>query len=249
MEQGKSWRIPAGISKTYLLLLVATQSNFNACVGNKSPGASLLILGRGGYAAAGITEDSPYYTGCMSIITSNKLTEYDEFAIKHWGEGGNNNGTITGEWTNPFPGSSLDKSSFSGGQLFGTNPGGEFRPNGFHDGLDFGSVDHPGSEIHAVHGGKVVYVGNPGISGLGACVIVINYDGLNMVYQEFANSTGNSRVKVGDQVKVGQVIGIRDTAHLHLGFTRMDWRQAQGHAFIDDGTWIDPLPFLNSSKK
>lgn len=58
-------------------------------------------------------------------------------------------------------------------------------------------------------------------------VIVINYDGLNMVYQEFANSTGNSRVKVGDQVKVGQVIGIRDTAHLHLGFTRMDWRQAQ----------------------
>ncbi|HAQ2697330.1 TPA: M23 family peptidase, partial [Enterococcus faecium] len=34
-----------------------------------------------------------------------------------------------------------------------------------------------------------------------------------------------------------------------LGFTRMDWRQAQGHAFIDDGTWIDPLPFLNSSKK
>ncbi|HAQ6739564.1 TPA: M23 family peptidase, partial [Enterococcus faecium] len=24
---------------------------------------------------------------------------------------------------------------------------------------------------------------------------------------------------------------------------------AQGHAFIDDGTWIDPLPFLNSSKK
>jgi hypothetical protein len=234
---------------SYYGFMVATQSNFNACVGNKSPGASLLILGRGGYAAAGITEDSPYYTGCMSIITSNKLTEYDEFAIKHWGEGGNDNGTITGEWTNPFPGSSLDKSSFSGGQLFGTNPGGEFRPNGFHDGLDFGSVDHPGSEIHAVHGGKVVYVGNPGISGLvGACVIVINYDGLNMVYQEFANSTGNSRVKVGDQVKVGQVIGIRDTAHLHLGFTRMDWRQAQGHAFTDDGTWIDPLPFLNSSK-
>ncbi|HAQ1091167.1 TPA: M23 family peptidase, partial [Enterococcus faecium] len=26
-------------------------------------------------------------------------------------------------------------------------------------------------------------------------------------------------------------------------------RQAQGHAFTDDGTWIDPLPFLNSSKK
>ncbi len=46
-------------------------------------------------------------------------------------------------------------------------------PHDFHDGLDFGSVDHPGSEIHAVHGGKVVYVGNPGISGLGdrKCVV------------------------------------------------------------------------------
>lgn len=207
---------------SYYGFMVATQSNFNACVGNKSSEAILLILGRGGYAAAGITEDSAYYKNCMSIINTNQLTEYDEFAIKHWGEGGNNNGPITGEWTNPFPGSSLDKNSFSGGQLFGTNPGGEFRPNGFHDGLDFGSVDHPGSEIHAMHGGKVVYVGNPGISGLGACVIVINYDGLNMVYQEFANSTGNSRVKVGDQVKVGQVIAIRDTEHLHLGFTRMD---------------------------
>ena len=83
--------------------MVATQSNFNACVGNKKPWRKFIDLRRGGYAAAGITEDSPYYTGCMSIITSNKLTEYDEFAIKHWGEGGNNNGTITGEWTNPFP--------------------------------------------------------------------------------------------------------------------------------------------------
>lgn len=232
---------------SYYGFMVATQSNFNACVGNKSPGADLLILGRGGYAAAGITEDSAYYQGCMSIIESNHLTEYDEFAIKHWGEGNSSNGTITGEWTNPFPGTSLDQSSFSGGQLFGTNPGGEFRPNGFHDGLDFGSVDHPGSEIHAVHSGTVTYVGNPGISQLGACVIVINYDGLNMVYQEFTNNGSNARVKVGDQVKVGQVIAIRDTEHLHLGFTRMDWLEAQGHGYTNDGTWIDPLPLLNSS--
>ncbi|EPI04430.1 peptidase, M23 family [Enterococcus faecalis 13-SD-W-01] len=229
--------------------MVATQSNFNACVGNKSPGADLLVLGRGGYAAAGIIESSPYYIGAMNIITSNKLTEYDEFAIKHWGEGNNDNGTITGEWTNPFPGSLLDRSSFQSYQLFGTNPGGEFRLNGFHDGLDFGSVDHPGSEVHAVHGGKVVFVGNPGISELGACVIVINDGGLNMIYQEFASSTSDARVKVGDQVKVGQVIGTRDTDHLHLGITRMDWRQAEAHAFTDDGTWIDPLTLLNSGKK
>jgi len=82
VEQGKSWRIPTGISKTYLLLLVATQSNFNACVGNKAPGQCLLILGRGGYAAAGITEGSACYQGAMGIIKSYNLTEYDEFAIK-----------------------------------------------------------------------------------------------------------------------------------------------------------------------
>lgn len=54
--------------------------------------------------------------------------------------------------------------------------------NGFYDGLDFGLVDYLGSEIYVVYGGKVVYVGNFGILGLGVCVIVINYDGLNMVY-------------------------------------------------------------------
>lgn len=72
-------------SFSYYGYMVATQSNFNACVGNKSPGECLLILGRGGYAAAGITESSDYYRGCMSIIESNKLVEtYDSFAIKHW---------------------------------------------------------------------------------------------------------------------------------------------------------------------
>lgn len=70
---------------SYYGYMVAKQSNFNACVGNKDPGACLLILGRGGYAAAGITELSPYYQGCISIINSNKLVEkYDSFAISKW---------------------------------------------------------------------------------------------------------------------------------------------------------------------
>lgn len=72
-------------SFSYYGYMVATQSNFNASVGNKSPGECLLILGRGGYAAAGITESSDYYQGCLSIIQSNKLVEtYDSFAINHW---------------------------------------------------------------------------------------------------------------------------------------------------------------------
>ncbi|WP_256925941.1 glucosaminidase domain-containing protein [Enterococcus faecium] len=77
--------------------MVATQSNFNQCVGNKDPGSCLLTLGRGGYAAAGITEGSPYYQGAMNIIKSYNLTEYDAFAIKHWNILPTKNTTITGK--------------------------------------------------------------------------------------------------------------------------------------------------------
>lgn len=72
-------------SFSYYGHMVASQSNFNACVGNKNPGECLLILGRGGYAAAGITIGSPYYINCMDIINKNNLTQYDEFAIQKWG--------------------------------------------------------------------------------------------------------------------------------------------------------------------
>ncbi len=235
---------------SYYGFMVASQTNFNACVGNKSPDECLLTLGRGGYAAAGISISSPYFTGCMSIIKSNNLTQYDDFAIKNWKEFGGNNGisggTVGGGWGWPFP--DVGQGSFSGGQLFGKNAGGEFRENGWHDGLDFGSVDHPGSKIHAVHGGTVTYVGNPNIGGLGACVIVINDSGLNMVYQEFATSTSNAKVKVGDKVKLGDVIGVRDTEHLHLGITKKDWLQAESSAFTDDGTWLDPLKLITTGK-
>lgn len=74
-----------------------------------------MILGWGGYVVLGIIEDSLYYIGCMLIIIFNKLIEYDEFVMKYWGEGGNDNGIIIGEWMNLFFGSSLDKSFFSGG--------------------------------------------------------------------------------------------------------------------------------------
>lgn len=81
---------------SYYGYMVATQSNFNQCVGNTDPGSCLLILGRGGYAAAGITESSAYYQGAMGIIKSFNLTEYDEFAIKNWGKGGSSQPSIGG---------------------------------------------------------------------------------------------------------------------------------------------------------
>lgn len=84
-EGGNYMKFPnAKASFSYYGYMVASQSNFNASVGNKSPGDVLLILGRGGYAAAGITESSPYFTGAMGIIQSNNLTQYDEFAMSKW---------------------------------------------------------------------------------------------------------------------------------------------------------------------
>lgn len=71
-------------SFNYYGFMVASQSNFNASVGLKNPSESLLILGRGGYAAAGITENSPYHSTAMNFIQENNWQEYDNFAISKW---------------------------------------------------------------------------------------------------------------------------------------------------------------------
>lgn len=140
----------------------------------------------------------------------------------------------------PIPNTNIDPSSFMTGQLFGhTRPGWE--TGDFHNGLDFGSIDHPGSEMIAVIDGVVTHVGN--MSGLRAYV-VINDGEYNIVYQEFSYNTGNIKVRVGDRVKKGQLLAIRDADHLHLGFTKVDFMTALGSSFTDDGTWEDPLNFL-----
>lgn len=83
-------------SFSYYGYMVASQSNFNQSVGNKSPSEVLLILGRGGYAASGITESSPYFTAAMAIIENNNLTKYDDFAIKRWQSTPASNSTVSG---------------------------------------------------------------------------------------------------------------------------------------------------------
>ncbi|WP_241700014.1 phage tail protein [Ligilactobacillus salivarius] len=144
-------------------------------------------------------------------------------------------------WGWPFP--DVGEGNFTGGQLFGVNAGGEFRPNGFHDGLDFGSVDHPGSAVHAVHGGKVIIKSY--MDGLGNYV-VISGGGYNVVYQEAFSSADKITVNVGDTVKTGDVIGYRDTDHLHVGVTRQDFNIAVGKSFTNDGTWLNPLDLIKS---
>lgn len=147
-------------------------------------------------------------------------------------------------WGWPFP--STGEGSFLGGQLFGKNPGGEFRPNGFHDGLDFGSIDHPGSEIHAIHGGKVTVGPAWGNGGIGWYVVITDSTGLNVEYQEAFSNAANIHVHVGDTVHTGDVIGIRDRDHVHIGITRHSFPEAFSHAFSNDGTWLNPLDTIKN---
>lgn len=147
--------------------------------------------------------------------------------------------TTSGGWGWPFP--DVGEGNFMQVQRFGNDGG--YRQNGFHDGLDFGSVDHPGRDIHAIHGGKVTIKSYMG--GLGNYV-VISGGGYNVVYQEAFSSASNIIVNVGDAVKVGDVIGYRDTSHLHVGVTKADFNVAVGKSFTNDGTWLDPLELIKN---
>lgn len=145
-----------------------------------------------------------------------------------------------GSWGWPFP--DVGEGNFMQVQRFGYDGG--FRPNSFHDGLDFGSVDHPGSEVHAVHGGKVIIKSYMG--GLGNYVVIHSDDGYNIVYQEAFSSMSNIRVNVGDVVKTGDVIGYRNTDHLHIGITKVDFNTAVGKSFTNDGTWLNPQEIIRN---
>ena len=148
--------------------------------------------------------------------------------------------TLTNGWGWPFP--SVGEGSFSQAQRFGYDGG--YRTNSFHDGLDFGSVDHPGSEVHAIHGGTVVFKGYMG--GLGNYVVTHSTDGFNIVYQEAFSSADQIRVNIGDKVKTGDVIGWRNTDHLHVGVTKADFYDAVKKSFTNDGTWLDPQALIKN---
>ncbi len=160
--------------------------------------------------------------------------------IKGWGGHTNSGG---GSWGWPFP--SVGEGTFTSGQLFGVQPGGGFRTNGFHDGLDFGSIDHPGSDVHAIHGGKVTKKAWGG-NEIKWYVVITDNSGINVEYQEAFSNAGNIIVNEGDTVSTGQIIGHRDTDHLHIGITRHGFPEAFNHAFLNDGTWIDPQQTIKS---
>lgn len=161
--------------------------------------------------------------------------------IKSWG--GHTQQAGGGSWGWPFPG--VGEGHFMDAQLFGVHPG-NGRPNNFHDGLDFGSIDHPGSEVHAVHGGTCTVSRAWGNGGINWYCVIQDASGLNVEYQEAFGSSGDIFINIGQKVKTGDVIGRRDTSHLHIGITRHNIQEAFGHAWSNDGTWIDPLSTIKN---
>lgn len=161
--------------------------------------------------------------------------------IKSWGgHTVQNSGADGGGWGWPFP---CGEGSFMSAQLFGVHPG-NGRPNNFHDGLDFGSIDHPGAEVHAIHGGKVTQIAYG--AGVEWYCVVTDSTGLNVEYQEAFSNPGLFRVQVGQTVKTGDVIGIRDGTHVHIGITRMAIPAAFAHWASNDGTWLDPQQMIKT---
>ena len=158
--------------------------------------------------------------------------------IKGWGGHTVTNG---GSWGWPFP--SVGEGHFMDGQLFGTHPG-NGRTNNFHDGPDFGSIDHPGSEVHAIHGGTVKIVGYT--AGLDWYCVVDTGEYL-VVYQEAFASRNNIYVQEGQHINTGDVIGVRNTSHVHIGITRQhNFNVALANSFNNNGTWLDPLQIIKN---
>lgn len=144
------------------------------------------------------------------------------------------------KWGWPFP--SVGEGHFMSKQLFGYHQG-NGRRNNFHDGLDFGSVDHPGSAIHAIHGGTVIEIGYMG--GIKWYVLTHSTDGYDIVYQEAFSSKSKIAVKVGQTFKRGHIIGYRDTNHLHIGICKKPYKWTDGvsHSFTS-WHWLDPLKLI-----
>lgn len=155
--------------------------------------------------------------------------------IKRWGGHSNAAG---GTWGWPFP--DVGEGHFSQVQQFGYDGG--HRQNSYHAGVDFGSVDHPGREVHCIHGGTVTI--KSAMGGLGNFVVIHTPEGFNIVYQEAFSSPSNIIVNVGQKVKTGDVIGYRDTDHVHIGVTKQDFYQAVRNSFSPAGGWLDPVKLI-----
>lgn len=142
----------------------------------------------------------------------------------------------------PIQDTSLDPSSFMTEQLFGYSSS---RPNNFHNGLDFGSIDHPGTNMIAVCDGMIKHIYDGTSNGLGYWYL-LNNNYYNFLYWESTNSRSDIIVNEGDIVAKGQTLSYRTTDHLHLSVTKsIDYplEKYLSDVYVE-GIWINPLDVL-----
>lgn len=147
------------------------------------------------------------------------------------------------KWSWPFP--DAGHGTFLSGQRFGYQPSAASVRGGhaFHDGLDFGTHDHSGKYVHAIHGGTVIHVGKYG--GIGWAVVTKSLDGYQIVYQEAFANKSSILVHKNQTIKTGQKIGIRDSSleHLHIGVVKKPYTWWQGYSggnSYKKWHWLDP---------
>ena len=165
-----------------------------------------------------------------------------------------------GDWGWPFASIKNNNPGLSAEQQFGYSAS---RTGNFHDGIDFGDARYGGQEIKAIHGGKVYKIGHKGYTqnDLGYYICVKSDDGYYEVYQEFAFSEAQAakyiKVKEGDTVKTGDVIGTlpkngSETSplvnHIHIGVSKTEIDKAEGSAFSNNGTWLDPVDLIKGGQ-
>lgn len=170
-----------------------------------------------------------------------------------------NQGPATaGNWGWPFANFDPKKDISSG---FGAVGG---RSN-WHDGIDIGTATNTG-DVLAIHGGKVTDIGcttkAPDQSQIGYYIIVQSPDGYSEIYQEFAFTQHEgdkvTKVKVGDNVKTGQVItkvspSTLGCTHIHIGVFKGSGKQLWStgeHYYNQPGHgWLDPVSMIQSQKE
>ena len=147
------------------------------------------------------------------------------------------------KWGWPFP--KVGKGTFLPGQKFGNHAGNiSIRQHLFHDGVDFGSADHKGTNIHAIHGGTVIDIGY--LPGVKYYILIHSRDGYNIVYQEAFSGYGDISVKKKATVKTGQIIGRRTQSHLHIGVFKdpYKWDDAYKNSYNSHWHWLDPVKLI-----
>lgn len=126
--------------------------------------------------------------------------------------------------------------------------------DGFHDGIDFGALKQgvDGDKIYSAHDGIVArsYLS----TSYGECIIINSDDGYSSIYAHLSQK----KVKNGERVKAGQVIGLMGSTgnstgtHLHFELRNIPYSSVNSTYFSsEDGrfpTAIDPLPFLKKKE-